>query len=67
MKHQSKLITTAIANAEELADQYESVFTEEDTEKMPDKGISAFKDMENITRRHSGLIKLLKSLNPKKQ
>ena len=33
---------------------------------MPDKGISPFKDMENITIKHPGVIKLLKSLNPKK-
>ena len=64
--YQNKLLPTATAKAEALADQYESVFTEEDTEKMPDKGISPFKDMENITIRHSGVIKLLKSLNPKK-
>ena len=65
MKYQNKLLTTATAKAEALADQYESVFTEEDTAKMPEKGISPFKDMENITIRHSGVIKLLKSLNPK--
>ena len=56
----------ATAKAEALADQYESVFTEDDTDKMPDKGISPFKDMENITVRHPGVIKLLKSLNPNK-
>ena len=66
LKHQSKLLTTATAKAEALADQYESVFTKEDTEKIPDKGISPFKDMEKITIRHPGVIKLLKSLIPKK-
>ena len=65
MKYQSKLLTTATAKAEALTDQYESVFTGEDTEKMPDKGISRFKDMENITIRHTEVLKLLKSLNPK--
>ena len=55
----------ATAKAEALADQYESVFTEEDTDKMPDKGISTYKDMENITIRCPRVIKLLKSLNPK--
>ena len=43
-----------------------NLFTEEDTDKIPDKGISQFKDMKNITIRHPGVIKLLKSLNPKK-
>ena len=66
LKHQSKLLTTATAKAEALADQYESVFTEEDTDKMPYKGISPFKDRDNITIRQPGVIKLLKSLSPKK-
>ena len=38
LKYQNKLLTTATAKAEAFADQYESVFTEEDTEKIPDKG-----------------------------
>ena len=54
------------AKAEVLTDQYKSVFTEEDTDKMPDKCILSFKDMGNITIRPPGVIKLLKSLNSKK-
>ena len=36
------------------------------TDKLPDKGISTFKDVENITIRHPGVIKLLNSLKAKK-
>ena len=66
LKHQSKLLTMITEQAEALADQYEFVFTEEDIDKMIDKGISPFKDMENIKKRHPEVIKLLKPLNPKK-
>ena len=66
MKHQTTLLVTLTAKAEALAHQYKSLFTEEDTDKMPGKSISPFEDMENITIKNLGVIKLLKSLNPKK-
>ncbi len=52
--------------SEALSDQYNSVFTKEDTNFLPDKGPSPFRSMGKITVTISGVVKLLNLLNPKK-
>ena len=54
------------SKAEILGDQFQSVFTEEDTTSVPDKGTSPFPDMPPITVNAAGLRKLLQNLNPHK-
>ena len=52
------------SKAEILGDQFQSVFTEEDTTSVPDKGTSPFPDMPPITVNEAGIRKLLQNLNP---
>ena len=49
-----------------LNNQFQSVYTREDTQNLPDKGPSLHPTMENIIVKTPGVIKLLKNLNPYK-
>ena len=49
-----------------LNNQFQSVYTREDTSNLPDKGPSPHPTMKNITVNIPGVIKLLKNLNPYK-
>ena len=49
-----------------LNNQFQSVYTREDTSNLPDKGSSPHPTMKNITVNLPGVIKLLKNLNPYK-
>ena len=64
--HKDKIVTTAEEKAEALADQYELVFTNEDTSHIPDKGVSPYPSMGDINVTTKGVEKLLKQLDPKK-
>ena len=50
--------------AEIINQQFQSVYTREDTENIPDKGPSPFSSMNNITINPNGVKKLLKDLRP---
>ena len=62
----TKLVTTAKEKAEALSNQYESVFTQERMDQIPDKGPSPFPSMNDIVINTAGVVKLLKQLNPRK-
>ena len=49
-----------------LNNQFQSVYTREDTQNLTDKGPSPNPTMENIAVKTPGVIKLLKNLNPYK-
>ena len=49
-----------------LNNQFQSVYTREDTSNLPDEGPSPHPTMKNITVNIPGVIKLLKNLNPYK-
>ena len=50
--------------AEILNQQFQSVYTKEDTDNIPDKGPSPFSSMDNIISNPNGVKKLLKDLRP---
>ena len=50
--------------AEILNEQFQSIYTEEDTDNIPDKGPSPFASMNNITINLNGVKMLLKELRP---
>ena len=54
------------AKAEILNDQFQSVYTQEDTDNIPDKGPSPFTSMHEISINSNGVKKLLKDLKPYK-
>ena len=62
----SKLVTSAQEKAEVLATQYESVFTKEQLDQMPDKGMSPFPVLKDIVFSKQGVVKLLKAQDPTK-
>ncbi|XP_014679418.1 PREDICTED: RNA-directed DNA polymerase from mobile element jockey-like, partial [Priapulus caudatus] len=64
--YKNRLVSTTIEKTEVLADQYESVFTTENKDNIPDMGPSRHSTMEDISITLPGVIKLLKSLDPKK-
>ncbi len=66
LQHNNRLMTSAEDRAEALSYQYESVFTEEDTINISDKGHSPYPAMEQIVITVPGVVKLLQSINPKK-
>ena len=58
------LQSDTITRADILNDQFQSVYTEEDQNNMPDKGPSPHPSMPKITFRVPGVAKLLRKLNP---
>jgi hypothetical protein len=47
-------------------EQFQSVYTKENTSTMPDKGQSKYPSMKDIVINTKGVFKLLKDLNPHK-
>ena len=69
LKTDSGLATTSTQKADALNSQYQnyqSVFTEEDTTTIPDKGDSPYPSMSNIIFSTDGIEKLLSKLKPRK-
>jgi hypothetical protein len=66
LKSNGVLIADAKGKANILNKQYESVFTREDLENIPDKGPSPHVDMDTIQVGEQGVLKLLQGLNPHK-
>ena len=60
------LLSDTTKRANILNEQFQSVYTKEDTNKMPDKGPSPHPSMSNITFKTKGIAKLLQNLNPYK-
>ena len=60
------LLSATTKRANILNEQFQSVYTKEDTNKMPDKGQSPHPSMSNITFKTKGIAKLLHNLNPYK-
>jgi len=60
------LATDNLSKAEALNKQYESVFTEESREAIPNKGPSPYMSMSNITFTLEGIERMLKSLDSNK-
>jgi hypothetical protein len=54
------------SKAEILNEQFQSVYTKENTSTMPDKGQSKYPSMKDIVINTKGVFKLLKDLNPQK-
>ena len=54
------------AKAEILNEHFQSVYTQEDTDNIPDKGPSPFTSMLEISINSNGVKKLLKDLKPYK-
>ncbi len=54
LQYNNRLMTSAEDRAEALSYQYESVFTEEDTTNIPDKGHSSYPAMEHNNSIWSG-------------
>jgi hypothetical protein len=54
------------SKAEILNEQFQSVYTKENTSTMPDKGQSKYPSMEDIDINTKGVFKLLKDINPHK-
>ena len=66
LKTPTKLSTTDKDKAESLNDHLKSVFTQEDTTNIPDKGTSTYPSVTNLTIGVEGVEKQLASLNPSK-
>ena len=66
LKTPTKLSTTDKDKAESLNDHFKSVFTQEDTTNIPDKGTSTYPPVTNLTIGVEGVEKQLASLNPSK-
>ena len=66
LKSQDTVASSNHAKAEMLNKQFCSVYTQEDTDKMPDKGPSPYPDMAPITVIRNGIEKLLAKLDPSK-
>ena len=66
LKHQGKLHSLAKDKADILNQQYQSVFTEEDTHSIPTPSGTPFPSMDDITVDEAGVGKLLKNINPHK-
>ncbi len=60
------LVTTSEGKAKALAEQYKSVFAEEDMSNIPDKGESPHQDMPTIIFRTAGIQKILSNLDTSK-
>ena len=58
--------TDSISKAEILNQQFSSVFTREQTDDIPDKGISPHHTIPELIINSTGVAKLLKNLNPHK-
>ena len=57
------LLSDTTKRANILIEQFQSVYTKEDTNNMPDKGPSPLPSMSNITFTAKGIAKLLHNLN----
>jgi hypothetical protein len=66
LEHNGELATTGKAKTDILSDQYEQIFTKEDTSYLPTMGASPYPSMPDIVISVAGVEKLLKTLNPKK-
>ena len=67
LQHQDGLLRSdSETKAELLNDQFQSVYTQEDTDNIPDLGPSTYQDMEHIKICPRGVHKLLISLKPHK-
>ena len=66
LKRDGVLVSDSKGKANILNQQYASVFTEEDTETVPDLGPSPHQKMPHPTVTQKGVQKLLASLNPNK-
>ncbi len=66
LKTADGLATTGSAKATALSSQYDSVFTDEDTSFIPDKGPSPHPTMDKIQFRTPGVAKLLRNLDVNK-
>ena len=66
MKNKEGFIHSDTSKAEILNEQFQSVYTKENTSTMPDKGQSKYPSMKDIVINTKGVFKLLKDLNPHK-
>ena len=67
LKRDGTIYTSSKAKAQVLNDQFVSVFTKEPSDKpLPSKGASPYSSMPDIDIHCSGVLKLLKDLNPNK-
>jgi hypothetical protein len=64
LKNKEGFIHSDTSEAEILSEQFQSVYTKENTSTMPDKGQSKYPSMKDIVINTKGVFKLLKDLNP---
>ena len=63
LEHKGKILTDSREKAEALADQYQSVFTVENLEEIPQILPSPYPDMESFTVTEKGVLSQLEDLN----
>ncbi|KAK3098073.1 hypothetical protein FSP39_015909 [Pinctada imbricata] len=66
LRKEGILYSDPVNKANILNDQFVSVFTQEDTHHIPDKGDSPYPDLPEIIIHPDGVRKLLKNINPHK-
>ena len=66
LKKDGKLVTDTEEKANILNQQFQSVFTDETDDNIPDKGTSPHPKMPKITITEAGITKLLSNINPHK-
>ena len=66
LKKDGNLITDTTEKANILNDQFQSVFTSEPNDTIPDKGPSEHPNIPHLTISTPGITKLLKNINPHK-